>query len=121
MSIVCYQWGNTNVLWKDAGWVWSMCATTPTPPITSSIEISLQPLGVDATTLIQPWLIEPWNPYRAGEREDNRKRWIKLIIKMNGEEFSEEKEVKDFNMITDDIKLMVQDKKNINLEVKMEK
>jgi hypothetical protein len=57
--------------------------------------LSLQRPGVDATTLIQPWLIEPWNPYRAGEIK--KKKRVKVVIRMNGKTYEEEKEIDEKN------------------------
>ena len=115
----CIRWGDASVLWKDANWLWSQCSGSvipPKPPITASIV--LQPTGVDATTLIPEWLIEPWNPYRAGERKDNRKKWIKLICKVKGETFEEEKEIENYDISINDIKMVVHEVSGIELNIK---
>jgi len=115
---VCQVWGTTGVWWTNANWQWSQCsASVPTPP-TSSV-VTIQPNGVDATTLIQPWLIQPWNPYKANDEIDKkRKRLIKLICKLKGQTYSEEKEVGSQDIDVDDIKMVVKKALNIDLDVK---
>lgn len=136
-TIVCKKWGNTNVLWSEANWRWPECIdcwkwSTATvrwlganwlwsqckhvePEPTPSPELINQP-GVDATTLIQPWIIEPWNPFRAGER---KKKLIRLICKANGMEYDASKEVKDTKLSVDDIKLTIKNV-DIDLDTKLE-
>jgi hypothetical protein len=117
---ICAIWGTTNVWWKNVNWYWSQCSgsiTPPTPPFTAS----LQPPGVDATTLVQPWLITPWNPYTTNDEHDKkRKRLIKLICKVKGETYEEEKMVGTMNISVDDIKMVVKAISNIDLDVKFE-
>lgn len=107
MSQICYRWGFTNVLWKNANWKWSECQ------LVAEILNNLYP-GVDATTLIQPWLIEPWNPYK----EKKRKELIRLICKCRGQTYDESKEVKEFEITVDDIKLVVRSVSGIELDIK---
>jgi hypothetical protein len=118
MAEICYKWGNANVLWKDTNWWWSLCSGSivPIPPVVPVIVIN-QPPGVDATTLIQPWLIEPWTPYRAGEIK--KKRSIELTMRMLGIEYKEKKEIKDFNVEADNINIRV-NPTNIDLTLKDE-
>lgn len=113
MSIICYKWGNANVLWKDGNWLWSECQIVQ--DILTGIGGN-QP-GVDATTLIQPWLIDPTNPYNSGEK---KKRLIKLICKVKGIKYEEEKMMKDFKVTVDDVKLIVRTVSNVDLDVKLE-
>lgn len=116
MQSTCSVWDTSGTFWMDMGALWSDCSgSAPIPPV-PPVEVtgSLQPLGVDATTLIQPWLIEPWNPYRAGE---TKKRLIKLICRVDGETYMEEKELGDMEISIDDIKMMVAAKKGIDLNV----
>ena len=125
-SEVCAIWGTKNVWWKNANFQWGVCTGSvipPVPPPTGSIVISasLQPLGVDATTLVQPWLIEPWNPYTAADEHDKkRKRLIKLICKVKGQTYEEEKRVGDMKISVDDIRMVVKAVSNIDLDVKLE-
>lgn len=116
----CAIWGLTGVLWKNANWKWSECSGSIIPP-EPVINIGNLP-GVDATTLIQPWQIEePWNPYQTGSLDrKKRKRLIKLICKMRGEEYNEEKEVKNFNITVDDIKMIIKVMPKIDLNLKLE-
>lgn len=148
MNIVCFQWGNVNVPWIGGDWLWSECSSSieptscsvwnyetedwdlaawnwdecsgsipPVPPVVTSSFV--QPPGVDATTLVQPWLIEPWNPYTANDAHDKkRKRLIKLICKVNGKTYEEEKEVGTMNVSVDDVKMVI--KKAINIDIKLE-
>ncbi len=67
---VCETWGSANFLWKFANWKWSECSGSQPVPI---VNIGNQP-GVDANTLIPPWIEEPWNPYRAADREQAEKK-----------------------------------------------
>jgi hypothetical protein len=118
--IICYKWGNADVLWKDADWWWSMCENTPIPPIPPippvvPVIVMSQPLGVDATTLMQPWLIEPWNPYRAGEIK--KKKVIELTFRMMGKEYSEKKETGDYKVGIEDVNIRV-NPTNIDLTLK---
>ena len=116
---ICNTWGNTQNPWKAANWWWSQCSSSiPPQPV-----ISIQPSGVDATTLIQPWMVEPWNPYRAGEdkeKQDKKKRLIKLIFKFKGKTYEEEKEVGDYKISVNDMKMIVDTISNINLDIKLE-
>jgi hypothetical protein len=116
MAIICYQWGNANVLWKDANWWWSLCSgsITPVPPTASVITVG-QPLGVDATTLEQPWLIQPWNPYRAGEVK--KPRFIELTLRAMGEEYKEKKEIKKADVDVENVNIRV-NPTNIDLQLK---
>ena len=113
----CPIWGTNDFYWEGANWWWSMCYQSGSiPPITSSVVILQQP-GVDATTLIQPWLIEPWNPYRAGEIK--RKKRVKVIVKMNGKTYEEEKEVDEKNeseISVDDVELVMEKINIINVK-----
>lgn len=112
--LMCYKWGNVGITWADANWVWSECLYV--------VESILQPPGVDAMTLVQPWLIEPWNPYvKNDEREKKRKRFIKLICKIKGQTYEDEKEMGMMNISVDDIKMVVKTITNVDLDVKMEK
>ena len=91
----------------------------PIPPIpVITVTSSLQPPGVDATILIQPWLIEPWNPYPEVVKE-KKKRLIKLICKVKGQTFEEEKEVEDYKITVDDVRMVVKAVTNIDIDVNM--
>lgn len=147
MTQVCNVWGNANVLWNNGNWTWDECqmvqdlcaiwnTTTflfgnanwkwsgcsgsinpPIPPI-PVVSIGNKP-GVDATTLIQPWIEEPWNPYKTSSL-DKQKRLIKLVCKVKGQQYDEEKEVKDFKITIGDIKVVVKTVSNIDLDLKLE-
>lgn len=123
---LCPVWGSEGTQWKTANWWWSLCfgsgSNPPIPPIPSaSFTGSLQPLGLDATTIVQPWLIEPWNPYTAADEHDKkRKRLIKLICKVKGQTYEEEKRVGDMKISVDDIRMVVKAVSNIDLDVKLE-
>ena len=115
----CIKWGNAGALWMNANWLWSQCSSSvvPVPPVTASI--FLQPPGVDANTLIQPWAIEPWNPYRAADRDqEKKKRLIKLICKVKGETFEEEKEIEKYEVSVDDVRMVVRSISGIDLDIK---
>lgn len=111
-SRICQTWSNTDVKWKDADWIWSECQ------LVSDIIVSG---GVDATTLVQPWMIkEPWNPYKKIENVDNRNRLIRLICKVKNMEYVEEKKMKDFKITINDLKLVVNMVSGIDLNLKLE-
>ena len=117
---VCAVWGTKDASWINANWKWSQCTSSFVPPTPTFG--SLQPDGPDATTLIQPWLIEPWNPYRANDEHDRkRKRLIRLICKVKGEVYNEEKRIGDIRISVDDVKMVVRAVSGIDLNVKMEK
>ena len=119
---ICAKWGTEGVWWKNENLIWSKCTgsvSPPIPPITASVVIDRP--GVDATTLVQPWLITPWNPYTANDEHDKkRKRLIKLICKIKGETYEEEKMAGTMNISVDDIKMVVKAISNIDLDVKFE-
>lgn len=107
---ICYKWGNCDILWSQADWTFSECQ------IIQDILIGIgNKPGVDATELIQPWLNEPWNPYKSGEK---KKKLVRLICKVKGIEYDESKELKDFNVLVDDIKLIIDKALNITVEGK---
>jgi hypothetical protein len=113
---ICAVWGTKNVWWENGNWWWSQCIPVIPPPVF----ISPQLPGVDATTIIQPWQAEEqWNPYRAGEF-DKRKRLIKLICKVKGQTYEEEKEAGDMKISVDDIRMVVKAVAGIDLDIKLE-
>lgn len=119
MSQVCYKWGNANVQWNQANWFWSQCSGSVTPP-TSSVVV-IQPPGVDAMTLVQPWLIEPWNPYRAADKEQQKKKRIRLICKVDGQTFEMEKEIEKENneeVSVDDVRMVVRSITGVDVDIK---
>jgi hypothetical protein len=111
MAKICYRWGFANVLWKNANWTWSECQ------IIEDLLV-LQPDGVDATTLIQPWLIEPWNPYRAGEKK--KKKLIRLICKVKGMNYDQSKSASELNVSIDDVQLVIDKMKLVGLDARLE-
>ena len=109
-------WGTDTTLWSAACWPWGECVG-PIPVV----EVGRP--GVDATTLIQPWMEEEqWNPYRAGEleREKNKqkKKLVELICKVKGVQYDSKKEVKNFTLSVDEMKMVVKQYKDIQLEIK---
>jgi len=110
----CLIWGQAGIPWKDTYVKWSECISPPVPPVPPVIEAIIQPAGVDATTLIQPWLIEPWNPYRNLEK---KKRLIQLICKIKGEKFDETKEVKNIQIKVEDVSLVMKEILGIDLNI----
>ena len=113
----CAVWGSTGTLWKNANWLWSQC--TGSVPPTPSAEVPIP--GIDANVLIQPWIIEPWNPYRAADKEweEKRKKRIQLTLKVKGQEYNVEKYRNDSRVSVGDIKMMV-NPVAIDLQVKEE-
>ena len=103
-------WSTDCTTWSAACWMWTEC-TAP----------ELQG-GVDASTLVQPWLEEhQWNPYKAGDEERKRKRLIELICRVKGEEYNEKKMMrKDFKVTIDEIKMFIKSGKKIDLDLKLE-
>ena len=105
MSNICYRWGSTNVKWKDANWKWSECQ------LVVDILQYLQP-GVDASTLLPPWLRNP-NRHEVDDvppwerSKDKKERLIRLICKIQGEEIDESKKVNtDITIKAKDIKIV---------------
>lgn len=105
-------WSTDCTTWSAACWPWSQC-TAPSAG---------QPPGPDATTLVQPWIEEPWNPYRAGEleREKKRKMLIELVCKIKGQKFSEEKKRKNFKVTVDEIRMLINSGAKIDLDFNLE-
>ena len=89
--------------------------TTPTPTVTETLVIPV--IGVDAETLVQPWLIKPWSPYTNINKKN---KFIKLICKINNVEYDLEKEVKDFNLDVDSVKFIINKNKNIDINANLE-
>jgi hypothetical protein len=123
--VTCVKWGTDNIWWKNENLIWSHCSSSvipPTPPPpTPVVTASLQRFGIDATTLVQPWLIEPWNPYTANDKHDKkRKKLIKLVCKIKGQTYEEEKEAGDMKVSVEDIKMVVNAMRGIDLDVKLE-
>lgn len=110
----CNLWSNASTLWKTANWKWSECSSSVIPDVGAGGNLP----GVDATTLIQPWQEEPWNPYKTST-VNKQKKIIKLICKVKNDEYSEQKEVRDVNLTVDDIRI-VRSSKNIDLNLKLE-
>jgi len=87
----------------------------PEPMSTGSMNLP----GVDASILAPVWIEEPWNPYKNLEEKEKRKRLIKLICKVKGHQYNEGKELKDFEINVNDIKLVVKAVANIDLDLKV--
>lgn len=117
----CWKWPNTNVLWMGANWFWSSCLTSPPPappePPVPPIVKAISYTGVDATTLVQPWLIEPWNPYRTVEK---KKKMIELICNVKGTKYNLQKESKNLKLSVDDVQFTVNNINKINLNTTLE-
>lgn len=94
MTMICYLWSNAGVKWKDANWKWSECFSVPDTG--SNVNT-----GVDASLLVPSWVEEPWNPYKNLKS----KRWIELICWNNFLDYDEKKEVKDFPLTVNGIRL----------------
>lgn len=102
-------WGQSAVLWKDAGWWWSVCQLAV-----------IQPPGVDATTAIQPWLIEPWSPYKSFDSGslDERNKLIRLICRIYGYNYDETKEVRNIQINVKSVNLIIDPSLNVELDTK---
>lgn len=100
----CKLWNNADTLWKDANWKWSEC-----------LSADINPPGVDATTLVPVWQEEPWNPYKA--KEEKQKRIVEIVCKINDINFNLKKEHKTFNLEVRDVKIIMNNSKNIDLKV----
>ena len=110
---ICQVWSTTKFPWANANWKWSECSASVPVPV---VVIGNLP-GVDAETLIQPWqLEEPWNPYRTGSL-DKQKRLIKLICKVKNEFYNEEKEVGSYKVTIGDIRMVVKELSGIELKI----
>lgn len=111
---ICAVWGETDAFWKNANWKWSGCNSGTMPPEPPVGNVFISP-GIDANTVVQSWLYpdEPWDAYK----ELKRKRLIKLIFKIKGKNFEEEKQIKKFNVSVDDIKMVVKKVANVELTI----
>jgi hypothetical protein len=106
MGFLCNIWSTTAIQWSKYNLTWSECQFIQ--------DIIVNPGGVDAEMLIQPW-----NPYQTGSL-DKRKKLIKLICKINGREYPQEREVKNFKITIGDIKTMIKTVTDVDLDFKME-
>jgi len=112
---ICAKWGTQNIWWKNENLIWSHCLPF-VPPIPPQPPFQMPP-GIDATTIIQPWQAEEqWNPYRAGEF-NKRKRCIKLVCKVQGKLFEEEKEAGDMEISVDGVKMMIKTISDAELKI----
>jgi hypothetical protein len=102
---ICRKWGSTDVRWKDANWLWSECQ------LVEEIISIIGQGGVDASKIAE----ELWRDEKDREK---KKRFIRLICKVKNETYNEEKEVKDFKIKIEDVKLVVRAVAGIELEIK---
>lgn len=109
MRVICYKWGECDVLWKNANWLWSECALVD--------EIGLPPLGgIPGELALPSWLQD--DKAHSPQEIEKRKRFIRLICKVKGEpDFDKRKEKKDIKISIDDIKLVVKAVKNIDIKI----
>ena len=113
----CFKWGSTPIMWVQANWWWSLCSGGPTPPTPVSASVVG---GVDATALVQPWITEPWNPYTAADEHDKkRKKLIKLMCKLKGVEYNEEKQFKDLKLTVEDVQFITK-ASEVEIDLKLE-
>jgi hypothetical protein len=99
-SYKCYRWSTANVLWRNANWTWADCS------LVQEIISLPQTTGVDASQLMPKWLgeEETFNPLDI----EKKKRFIRLLCKVQGTSYDESKEVRDDVKVTiDDVKLVV--------------
>jgi hypothetical protein len=61
---------------------------------------------------------EAWDAYRKLSRK-KKKKVIRVIVTLKGEEFEESKEVEDYNITVDDIKLLLEEYKKYQEEIKI--
>ena len=114
---VCQIWNQSGFLWVNANRTWAQpdCIISPIPPV-PVIEVRNRP-GVDAQTLIQPWQLveeEPWDAYK----EKKKKRLIELICRVKNQRYIEEKEVKNFDISIDDVRLVVKAVSGVELKIR---
>jgi len=115
MSTICYRWGSTNILWKNANWKWSECQL-----VVDIIEYLLP--GVDASSLLSPWMrnreqvvddVPPWE-----KSKEKKERLIRLICKVQGQEINESKKVNtDIKIKAKDIKMVIKAMLDIDVDV----
>jgi hypothetical protein len=110
-----------NGLWININVYWSNDQSSWTGSLQQQSSSCVQPLGADATTLIQPWLIQPWNPYTANDNHDkDRKQLIEMICEIKGKKYKQEKRIKVIKVSTKNIKINVKNNLDIDLEVDVE-
>ena len=102
--MICRLWGATNVSWSNANWLWSECQIAD--------ELSqLYNAGIDASRVYEDNL---WK-----DDTEKRKRLIRLICKIKGEDYDETKEMNTSVKIkVEDIRLVVKSVLDIELKVK---
>jgi hypothetical protein len=102
--MLCRLWGSTDVRWSNANWLWSECQ------LAEELTQIYNP-GIDASKIYEDNL---WN-----NEPEKRKRLIRLICKVKGEEFDETKEMNTTTKIkVEDIRLVVKSVLDIELKVK---
>lgn len=107
---VCYKWGCPtqpfSVLWKDANWLWSECQLVQ--------EIISQHVGIDPTNenFFPKWIDDP----TTALDKEKRKRFIRLLCKVKGEDYDESKVVRDdIKISVADIKIVVKKVAGVDL------
>jgi hypothetical protein len=102
-----FKWSNANFAWNDG---------TPFPNQSTS------PFKWDDVALVE----EIVDIVRAGgsiqdffKKEEKKKKFIKLICKIQGIEYKETKEVKDFKIRIRDIEMVIKEVLGIDLKVKL--
>jgi hypothetical protein len=106
------SWSNSNIYWSNYDIPWSGSFGTGNDPS------YVQPNGVDATTLVQPWLIEPWNPYTANDEHDKKRKDIIQMV-VEGITYEQPRKTKKVNISTKNVKINVRKKEDIDLDVKI--
>lgn len=113
---ICHRWGTTNIKWKNADWKWSECQLV--------VEVfQFLNTGIDATTLIPPWLRQPDRPIDDvppwEKNKEKKRRLIRLICKVKNEKYDESKELRDdIKIKAEDIQLIIKATLGIEIDVK---
>ena len=83
-----FTWNNANFAWNNNPYTWDDCAL---------VEELAAALGGHGATGVQKVLKD----------KEKKKQFVKLLCKVKGVEFKEEKEIKNYKIVISDVELVV--------------
>jgi hypothetical protein len=109
VAFFCYKWGDCNIQWNLADWTWSECQ------FVEELISEIRP-GIPGEEALPNWLKEdvPYNPYD----QEKRKKFIKLLCKINKTDYEEEKmSNKNIKISVNDVSLVIKKVSGIDIKI----
>lgn len=94
-DVTVYTWNNANIIWNDNPYTWN------------EVLFALQILNNGGASLDNVVLQSP----------DKKRKFIKLLCKVQGQTYEETKDVSDIKISVSDIDLVLSEVLNINIKV----